>query len=265
MKSSRRFVSIVVPAYKAEKTIKENLLILKNVLDRIRYNYEIICVVDGVLDKTEQEAKKLEKKFPGIVKVLSYEKNLGKGHAVRYGMANAKGDIIGFIDAGKDLNPYGLPLLLEHFEWYDADILIGSKRHQASKVVYPWQRRILSFGYQMFVRVLFGLDVKDTQVGMKFFKREVLKRVLPRVLVKEFAFDIELLSVSHFLGYRKIYEGPVELKMEFGTSTIVSKGFWRTVLKMIWDTLAVFYRLKIIRYYDDSNRKNWITPRYLSI
>lgn len=264
MKSKQKLISVVVPAYKAEKTIAKNLILLKKVLDRIRYRYEIICVVDGILDKTKDEAEKLRKKFPTKIKVLAYKKNYGKGHAVRYGMANAKGDIIGFIDAGKDLNPYGLPLLLEHFEWYDADILIGSKRHQVSKVVYPWQRRILSFGYQMLVKILFGLNVRDTQVGMKFFRREVLQKVLPRVLVKEFAFDIELLSVAYFLGYKNIYEGPIELTMEFGGSTIVSKGFFKTVWKMLWDTLAVFYRLKITHYYDDANKKNWITPKYLS-
>lgn len=258
-----KLVSVVIPAYKAEKTIQADLLRVKEVLDKIRYSYEIICVVDGILDKTEKEAKKLERKFPQKVKVLGYKKNFGKGHAVRYGMANAKGDIIGFIDAGNDLNPSGLPLLLEHFEWYNADIMIGSKRHPASKVYYPWQRRILSFGYQQLVRFLFGLNVKDTQVGMKFFKREVLEKVLPRVLVKEFAFDIELLSVAYFLGYKRIFEAPIELEMEFGSSTIVSKGFWKTVWKMAWDTTAVFYRLKILGYYNTSNKKNWITPQYL--
>jgi glycosyltransferase involved in cell wall biosynthesis len=191
--------------------------------------------------------------------------NMGKGHAVRYGMAKAKGDIIGFIDAGLELNPNGLSMLLEHFEWYKADIIIGSKRHPASHVIYPWQRKILSFGYQMIVRILFGLKVRDTQVGMKFFKREVLEKVMPRVLVKAFAFDVEMLAVANYLGFKRIYEAPVEMKMKFqvGLSTIASKGFMKTALGMFWDTLAVFYRLKILHYYDDKNKKNWITPTYL--
>jgi glycosyltransferase involved in cell wall biosynthesis len=262
-KSKTTKVSVIIPAYKAEKIIKNNLLTVKAVLDTIRYPYEIICVVDGKLDNTEREARNLEKRFPGQIKVLSYLTNLGKGHAVRYGMANATGDIIGFTDAGIDLNANGLSLLLEHFEWYNADIIVGSKRHPASKVFYPWQRRILSFGYQQLVKLLFGLNIKDTQVGMKFFRRQVLEKVLPRVLVKEFAFDIELLSVAHFLGFTRIYEAPIELDMEFGSSSIVSKGFWKTVWKMAWDTSAVFYRLRILHYYDTANKKNWITPKYL--
>jgi len=192
---------------------------------------------------------------------------MGKGHAVRFGMAKAKGDIIGFIDAGLELEPNGLSMLLEHFEWYNADIIVGSKRHPASKVFYPWQRKILSFGYQMVVRLLFGLKVRDTQVGMKFYRREVLEKVLPRVLVKTFAFDVEILSVAYYLGYRRIFEAPVELSMKFkgGVSTIASKGFVKTAWAMLWDTAAVFYRLRILHYYDDKNKNNWITQNYLTL
>jgi len=259
-------LSVVIPAYKAERFIQKNLLEVKRVLDRIRFEYEIICVVDGRLDKTYEFAEKIADKHPRHIKVIGYTQNLGKGHAVRFGMAKARGEIIGFIDAGVELDPNSISMLLEHFEWYNADIIIGSKRHPASKVIYPWQRRILSFGYQIVVRLLFNLKVKDTQVGMKFFKRGVLKKILPRLLVKAFAFDIEMLAVANYLGFKRIFEAPVNLKMKFtaGVSTIASKGFLKTVFHMLWDTAAVFYRLRIIRYYDDINKGNWITPVYLT-
>lgn len=261
-----RLLSVVIPAYKAEKIIEESLLKIKSVLDQTRYNYEIICVVDGSVDKTFEKARKIESLFPKKIRVVGYEENLGKGHAVRFGMAQAKGEVIGFVDVGIELNPNGLGMLLEHLEWYNADIIIGSKRHPASKVIYPWQRKILSFGYQLLTRILFGLSIKDTQVGMKFFRRKVLEKVLPRLLVKDFAFDVELLSVANYLGFRRIYEAPVEIKMKFGgVSTIASKGFIRTVWRMLWDTSAVFYRLYILSYYDYKNRRNWITPRYLTL
>lgn len=259
-------LSIVIPAYKAEKFIIKSIEEVIHVMDQLRYNYEIICVVDGVTDNTYGQAKKVAKKYPKKVRVVGYKNNLGKGHAVRFGMAHAKGDIVGFMDAGLEINPVGIALLLEHFRWYNADIIVGSKRHAASKVVYPWQRKILSYGYQIMTRLLFGLKVRDTQVGLKFFKREVLEKTLPRLLVKAFAFDIEMLSVANYLGYTRIYEAPVELKMQFGgVSTITSKGFLRFMSRMAWDTLAVFYRLRILRYYDSKNRKNWITPNYLRL
>lgn len=266
-KDLTQFISIIIPAYKAEKFIHKDLLQVKKVLDSIRYRYEIICVVDGRLDKTWEVAMKAADKYPDEIKVTGYQNNHGKGHAVRFGMAQAKGDIVGFIDAGAELNPNSISILLEHFEWYNADIIIGSKRHPASKVIYPWQRRILSFGYQIIVKILFGLNVRDTQVGIKFFRREVLEKTMPRLLVKAFAFDIEMLSVAKYLGFRRIYEAPVELKMRFkgGMSTIASKGFIKTSKSMLIDTLAVFYRLKILHYYDSRNKKNWITPKYLTL
>lgn len=260
-------ISIVMPSYKAEKFIEDSITRLKKVLDENKFSYEIICVVDGTkFDKTFEKASKMARHFPGKIKVLGYEKNMGKGHAVRFGMVHAKYNVIGYIDAGNEINPDGLPLLLEHMKWYSADAIVASKRHPASKVNYPWQRRILSFWYQMLVRILFGLKVRDTQVGMKFYKREMLEKTLPRLLVKAFAFDIELLAVAKSLGFNKVYESPVEINMEFGggVSTIASKGFLNTTFKMVWDTLAVFYRLKILHYYSDKNKANWTTPDYLS-
>jgi glycosyltransferase involved in cell wall biosynthesis len=265
-KTNSHLVSVIIPAYKAEKFIEESLLQVKSVLDQIRYDYEIICVVNGDVDDTYEIAKKVEKKFPEKIKVVGYKINIGKGHAVRFGMAKARGDIIGFIDAGLDINPNGISMLLEHFEWYKADIIIGSKRHPASKVIYPWQRKVLSWGYQMGVRLLFGLNIRDTQAGIKFFRREVLEKTLPRLLVKAWAFDLEMLVVANYLGYKRIYEAPIELDIEFGgISVVTSSKFLRTILGFIMDTLAVFYRLNILHYYDDKNRKNWITPKYLTL
>jgi len=263
---SGKKISIIVPAYKAEKIIAKSLANIKGVMDTTGYGYEIICVVDGKVDKTWSEAMKVQKRHPKFVQVVGYKNNLGKGHAVRFGMAKSGGEIVGFIDAGFDIDHEGLKMLLAHFEWYKADIIVGSKRHPASKVIYPWQRRILSYCYQLLVRLFFGLKVKDTQVGLKFFKRKVLEKTLPRLLVKAWAFDVEMLAVAVNLGFDRLYEAPVSLKNEFGgVSVLTSRGFTKTVRGMLVDTLAIFYRLRILHYYDDANRKNWITPEYLTI
>lgn len=252
------FLSIIIPAYRQEKTIVEDLRSIKSATDSLGIPYEIICVVDGEVDRTFFLAKKFAEKHSNI-RVVGYRENKGKGYAVRFGMVKSKGNIVAFIDAGMDLNHNGLTMCFQHFYWYNADIVVGSKRHPASKVEYPWQRRILSFGYQVLVRLLFGLNVKDTQVGLKLFRREVLEKTLPRLLVKRYAFDIEILAVANYLGFRKIYEAPVEIKMEFGgASSVTSKGFLKTVFHMLRDTLAVFYRLKILGYYADSNKRKWV-------
>lgn len=248
---------MVVPAYRQEKTIIRDLRKIKRVLDSLRYKVELICVVDGKIDKTYELAQRFARNFQNV-KVVGYEKNRGKGFAVRFGMLQGKGDIIGFIDAGMDVNPNSLSMCLEHFEWYNADIIIGSKRHPVSKITYPWQRRILSMGYQVLARLLFGLKVRDTQVGLKFFRRKVLDKVLPRLLVKTYAFDIEMLAVANYLGFRRIYEAPVDIDYNFGgSSSVTRKSFLRIIFRMLIDTMAVFYRLRILRYYANGYRRKW--------
>lgn len=246
----RRLISIVIPAYIAEKFVVKTLSRVERALDDVRYPYEIICVVDGGADKTFENAFDFARSKKGKIKVFGYKKNMGKGYAVRFGMEKARGDVIGFIDAGVEINPNGISMLLEHLEWYDADVIVGSKRHPASKVYYPWQRKILSFGYQMIVKFLFGLNVRDTQSGIKFYKREIIKKILPKLTVNSFAFDIEMLSVANMLGYKKIYEAPIESKMDFSSSTIATKGFIKTSWYTLVDTLGVYYRLNILHYYN---------------
>lgn len=251
-------ISVIVPAFHQEKTIARDLGRIHSILKKLRYRSELVCVVDGRTDRTFEKAFAFSKKCRDV-KVISYENNKGKGYAVRFGMARCKGNIIAFIDAGMDLNPNGLSMLLEHFEWYEADIIVGSKRHPVSKVNYPWQRRLFSLGYQILVGILFGLKIRDTQVGMKFFRKEVLQKVLPRLLVKRFAFDIEILAVARSLGFQRIYEAPIDIKLEFGkSSSVTGNSFFKTIFLILWDTFAVFYRLKIRNYYSDRNRRKWV-------
>ncbi|OGG01664.1 hypothetical protein A2Z33_05470 [Candidatus Gottesmanbacteria bacterium RBG_16_52_11] len=247
-------MSVIIPAYHQERTIEADLRRILATLSRWPTGYEVILVVDGETDGTKREAARVRDRH---LVITGYPTNHGKGHAVRFGMAKARGDVIGFVDAGSDLNPDSLYMMYEHFKWYNADIIIGSKRHPVSKVDYPLWRKFLSFGYQTVVRILFGLSIRDSQVGMKLFRRIVLEDVMPRLLVKEFAFDIEMLAVANHLGYRRIFEAPVELKFT-GLSNITSVNFWKIIYKMLWDTAAVFYRLKLLRYYDNSNKRKWI-------
>lgn len=245
-------LSVIIPAFRQEKTIKKDIENIENVLEQIRYDYEMVVVVDGKVDKTFENAKKVKSKK---IKVVGYKKNRGKGYAVRYGMARSSGSYIAFIDAGMELDPNGLSMALEHLEWYDADIIVGSKRHPASQVSYPPLRRFFSFGYQMLNFFLFGLKVRDTQAGLKIFRRKVLEKVLPRLLVKRYAFDVEMLAVANRLGFRRIYEAPIKLGYNF--SDLTHAADWKNILNMLLDTAAVFYRLRILRFYDDRNKRRW--------
>lgn len=253
MNNQKRLVSVIVPAYKQEETIKTDLeSIIATLKEGLRdMDFEVICVVDGALDNTEKEARRVKSSH---LTVVSYEKNLGKGHAVRYGMKMAKGDLISFLDAGMDISPKGMMMLMAHMDWYGADVIVGSKRHPVSMVNYPFLRKILSWGYHFGAKILFGLPLTDTQSGIKIFKRKVVEKILPRLLVKRYAMDIEMLAVARYLGFKRIYEAPIEVSFNRATSRIN----WYTAFKMAQDTAAVFYRLYILHYYDDANRANWV-------
>jgi len=248
--SQNYFLSLILPAYKQEKSIVKNLKRLIKELDLIRYDYEIIVVIDGEVDKTFQKLKKAKL---AKVKIIFYKNNRGKAYAIRMGMSKAKGDYVMFMDAGMEINPNGISMLLEHMEWYEADIIVGSKRHPASLVHYNWQRKILSFGYYYFVKFLFGIKVRDTQAGIKIFKKEVLQKVLPRLVEKRFAGDLEMLVVAKTLGFERIYEAPIKLNYNF--SELSSASTWRGIWGIFLDTLAIFYRKNILGYYKKSHKK----------
>jgi glycosyltransferase involved in cell wall biosynthesis len=253
MKENNHFLSVVIPAYKQEKTIKTDITNISKTLDKIRYDYELIIVVDGIkIDKTYSLAKKIKNQK---IKIYGLKQNHGKGYALRYGMARSKGDYVAFIDSGMEIDPNGLSLLIEHLEWYQADVIVASKHHPASQVKYPLDRKIISFGGYLIARFLLGIKLRDTQAGLKIFRRKVLIKVLPRLLVKRYAIDLEMLSVANYLGFTRIYEAPIKLNYSF--TSITHANDMGTILKSLQDALAVFYRLRILKYYHHKNKRLW--------
>lgn len=248
--NSRKLLSVIVPAYKEEKVIVQGLKDMIRVLDSIRHDYEIIVVVDGMLDSTFQKLKKA--KLPKV-RVLAYEENQGKWYAIRLGMKYAKGDYVMFIDGGMEIDPQGMAMLLEHMDWYEADIIVGSKRHPASQVHYTPLRKFLSFGYYYLVKILFGIRVRDTQAGIKVMRSDVMKKIWPRLLEKRFSGDLEVLVIAQRLGYTKIYEAPIRLN--FSLAALSSAATLASIWKMFVETLAIFYRSRLVRFYDTPHRR----------
>ena len=236
-------LSVIVPAYNQASSIGENLrTILRRASDGLSGEVELILVSDGSIDRTEERA--LEGAEPAI-RVIHYDRNLGKGYAVKIGALEARGAWIAYCDADLDLDPAALPLFVAAAEQERLDFAIGSKRHPESDVFYPVSRRVASWLYQQLIRLLFRLDVRDTQVGLKVFRREVADQVLPYLLVKRYAFDLELLAVARAFGFERIREFPIRLEYRFSGSGVRS----RAVVRALADTAAIFYRLRVLRYY----------------
>ncbi len=235
-------LSVIVPAFREGRRIHDNLRRLVGELDQLGVTYEVVVVSDGNTDATVREAQRLGSP---AVRVLHYSMNIGKGFAISVGVGQSTGKLVTFIDADMELDPANIRGFIEIMQTSGCDAVIGSKRHPESRVAYPKFRRLQSALYQLLVRLLFNLNVRDTQTGLKLFRRHVLAEAMPLLAIKKFAFDLELLVVARQLGYRNVREAPIHLDYQF-ESTVNLGSAWRA----LWDTAAIFYRLRVLRYYE---------------
>lgn len=249
MEQPRCKLSVLMPAFEEGAGIYDNIRETLRVLQEGKHDYEIIVIDDGSSDNTYEEAARFAAADPSV-KLVRNKINLGKGSALREGFGASTGELVVFIDADLDLHPSQLRVFFDCMHKEDADIVIGSKRHPESKLYYPMHRKLVSAVYFFLIKLMFRLPIHDTQTGLKLFKREVLEQVFPQMLVKKFAFDLELLVLAHRHGF-KIAEAPVVVdyrpnigrKMRHWVRPIDIYTTW-------WDTMAIFYRLYILRYYD---------------
>jgi glycosyltransferase involved in cell wall biosynthesis len=231
-------LSFVIPAYNEEKSIEIALGTLDEMVKDKRLPYEIVVVDDGSKDTTLTRAITYASRN-GHVKVVSYDENVGKGYAVKAGFMQATGDVVVFVDSDMEID---LSTILSYVDALDnGDIVIASKRHAESVVEMPFTRRILSYSFNVLVRILTGANLKDTQVGLKVIRKSVFQDIFPRLTVKRYAFDVELLAVAKLYGLR-IVEMPVKLKIR----TLFNV---REIWKMFIDLLGIAYRLRIIKFY----------------
>jgi glycosyltransferase involved in cell wall biosynthesis len=244
VRQPRITLSVIVPAYRDRDRIGPNLVRLTRALDTTRLTWEAIVIVDGDAD-TYRHARTFADRR---VRVHGYGINRGKGFALRYGMSLARGELVTLLDSDMDIAPEEIGRMVRLLELYEADVVVGSKRHPLSRVYYPRLRRFQSACYQLLVRLLFRVKVRDTQTGLKLMRREVARRVLQVALVKRFAFDLELLALATHFGYRRIIEAPVDIDYRFSSTVNLGAAF-----KVLWDTAAIFYRMRIRRWYDRRN------------
>lgn len=242
-------LSVIMPAYRLGSSIAANILHVHNIFsDQIPF--EIIAVDDGSNDNTDVEIERIAKKLPNIKPVILSD-NTGKGAAMRAGFQACSGSHILLLDGDLDLPPAQVANFFDIMAQKNVDTVVGSKRHPESKLNYPWHRKLMSDGYYILIKILFGLPVRDTQTGIKLFKHPVLEYVFPRMMVKRFAFDLEILSIANEQGF-KVAEAPITMEFHGGIGCAQP----RTILDILINTLAVFYRLKIIHYYDQPHKSS---------
>lgn len=177
-------IAIIIPAYNEEKRIGETL---GKYLDFFK-EAKILVVINGTTDNTLE----IVKKYP--VQYLNFEKG-GKGFAIKEGFKYAlenNFDLIGYIDADMATPPESFSKLIEGIENYDGII---SNRWMKESIITnrTFKRKILSFGFNFLVRLLFHLPQTDTQCGSKLFKKEAIRAVIDNLKVERWEFDVDLL------------------------------------------------------------------------
>ena len=193
-------LSIVVPCYNESKDIAKNSEIIKNYLESIKQDYELILVNDGSKDNT----KEVIEAIPGV-KALSYEPNRGKGGAVKYGIENATGDYVLFMDADLSTDLEAIERFIKIAPNYD--MVIGS-RHAKDSVIkkkQPALRVFIGWCCRKLVNMKFHFKYKDTQCGFKAMRTDIAKKIVSKQVVNNFAFDVEYLYIAK-LNNLSIYE-----------------------------------------------------------
>ena len=211
MNNVKGMLSVVMPAYNEEACIYKNLLETCDCVSTFCPTYEIILVNDGSPDHTFDEAMR----------------------------ARAVNPHIAFLDADLDLSPMHLQAFLEELLNEDADIVIGSKLHKDSQLIYPLKRKIMSYGYYLLLHILFHLDLKDTQTGVKLFRAAVIKPIAESLSTSGYAFDIEILARANQMGCR-ILEMPIHLEYRRGMENGTARIRIGDVFSMFFDTLRIF-------------------------
>jgi len=202
------FLSIVIPAYNEEIRFKKTLPIIMDYFSGQNYTWELVIVDDGSADGTADIHKNYFDERQ--CRVVQLPRNKGKGHAVRIGVASARGSRVLISDADLSTPLKELEKLFLALD-QGADIAIGSRSLAESNVVVRqrWYRQGMGRFFNTMVQALTIKGFVDTQCGFKCFEREKFLKVFSLMTIDRFSFDVELLYIAQKLGM-KIREVPVE-------------------------------------------------------
>ena len=227
-------LSVIIPAYKEAARIPSTAARLTAQLDAAfaEGEYEIIFVNDGSPDNTAAVMAETE---GGSVRCVGYPDNRGKGAAVRFGMAAARGDIRIFTDCDLAYGTEAVTELYEALKESGADLMIASRaKHKKGYEGYSFFRRLLSRGYYFVLRIVTGLHVSDSQSGLKGFRAAAAERIFPLCTVDRFAFDLEVLLLADKMGF-----GTAEMP-----ATVQDNAPTKIKLSDPFRMLADMYRIK---------------------
>lgn len=226
--------SIIIPAFNEEFRIEKSIKKIASTLQGA--SYEIIIIDDGSIDNTWNLLKKIKEEYKNI-KIIKLSKNKGKGFAIKTGFENAEGKFILMTDT--DLStPIETLFELEN-DLKTHDVLIGSRILNSQKTVLhgPISRRLLRKISRIIRKILFNIDISDTQCGFKIFTNQAAKEIARRMTINRYGADLEKIIIAKKLGY-KIKEIPVSWFFDGEHSKI-------NIYKDSYKTLKEWFKIKL--------------------
>lgn len=235
------YLSIVIPVYNGGADISANAARVLAYLDKKDFTSEVIFVNDGSSDDTGKALSSIQ---DARVRVITNEKNMGKGYSVKRGMLSAKGKFVVFCDADLAYPIEQVDGLLNRLE-AGSDIAIGSRVHKESIFIlhcrdlrYIFIRHLLSRTFNLLIRLILVKGISDTQIGFKGFTNKAAQTLFSRQTARDFSFDIEILYLARKAGLQ-IKEIPVTLVYSSGASAV---SMLRDPFSMPMRALKVLYR-----------------------
>lgn len=208
MEENQPFLSVIIPVYNEEKRIHKILEAANNYFSHQSYDYEIIVVNDGSSDNTTEVVKRFKEKIKNL-KLINNKKNHGKGWVVKQGMLAALGKFRLFADADNSTPIEQIEKLLPYFS-NGYDVVIGSRAVKGAKIPIPqpFYKVLLGRLGNIIIQIFAVWGISDTQCGFKCFTKKAAKDIFSRQTLNRWAFDIEILAIARYLGY-KIKEVPI--------------------------------------------------------
>jgi glycosyltransferase involved in cell wall biosynthesis len=238
------YLSIVIPAYNEATRVGSTLEKVRQFLESRKYSTELIAVDDGSTDRTPDLLRETAARISSM-RVLRNEPNRGKGYSVRRGALEARGEFVLFTDADLSAPIEEAEKLLEALTSAGADAAVGSRalKRRLIGVHQPWFREVAGWGFNLLVRVLTGLKIRDTQCGLKLFRRASTRRAFELQRITGFGFDPELLFLIERLG-----GGIVEVPVRWNDNPATKVRFLRDAARMFLDLFAVRWRAATGQY-----------------
>lgn len=238
------FLSIVIPAYNEAQRLPSTLERVRAYAQSKRFATELVVVDDGSTDSTPEVLRAAQASMPEM-RVLRNERNSGKGFSVRRGVLEATGQLVLFTDADLSAPIEETDKLLAALEATEAAASIGSRalQRQLIGVHQPWFREFGGRFFNVLVRFLTGLKLRDTQCGLKLFRRGSTRRAFELQRVARFGFDPELLFLIQRYG-GKIIEVPVR----WDDNPATKVRLLRDAPRMICDLIALRWRALCGKY-----------------